>query len=89
MDHQTAVAGNRAALQATIEFGLRKLGAVKWEPAAGWEAAGEGEQAPGATRGTAMMLRAVLPASVPGEAVYRTYSAVTPVRDGHRTAKNS
>jgi hypothetical protein len=220
MDHQTAVAENRAALQATIEFGLRKLGAVKWEPAPGSEAAGElaladtradgspwgedqprtayaaanlmmtgvldnlaslhqllasqmpvigptvvarsaieigsgvwwlmepgigararvcrelalsltsarragqlagefwatgfdvseaikeaeqqearvlqriaglgiaapgggyspaieGEQAPGATHGTAMMLRAVLPASVPGEAVYRTYSAVT------------
>ena len=41
MDHQTAVAENRAALQATIEFGLRKLGAAKWEPAPGSEAAGE------------------------------------------------
>ena len=46
-------------------------------PGGGYSPAIEGEQAPGATRGTAMMLRVVLPASVPGEAVYRTYSAVT------------
>jgi hypothetical protein len=41
MDHQTAVAENRAALQATIEFGTRKLGAARWEPTAGSEAAAE------------------------------------------------
>jgi hypothetical protein len=37
----------------------------------------EGEQAKTATSATASMLRTVLPASVPGEAIYRTYSAVT------------
>ena len=41
MDHQTAVAENRAALQATIEFGIRKLQAPKWEPAPESEAAAE------------------------------------------------
>jgi len=41
MDHQTVVAQNRAALQATIRFGQRKLGAARWEPAAGSEAASE------------------------------------------------
>lgn len=41
MDHQTVVAESRAALQATIDFGMRKLGAAKWEPAAGSEAAAE------------------------------------------------
>lgn len=41
VDHQTAVAENRAALLATIEFGIRKLEAPKWEPAADSEAAAE------------------------------------------------
>jgi hypothetical protein len=41
MDHQTAVAENRAALQATIDFGIRKLKAPKWEPTPGSEAAAE------------------------------------------------
>jgi hypothetical protein len=37
----------------------------------------ENEKAESATDATALMLRAVLPTSVPGEYVYRTYSAVT------------
>ncbi len=41
MDHQAVVAENRAALQATIEFGTRKLGAARWEPTAGSEGAAE------------------------------------------------
>jgi hypothetical protein len=41
MDHQTAVAQNRAALQATIGFGQRKLGPARWEPAPGSQAAAE------------------------------------------------
>ena len=41
VDHQTAVTENRAALQATIDFGIRKLQASKWEPAPGSEAADE------------------------------------------------
>lgn len=41
MDHRAVVAENRAALQATIEFGTRKLGAARWEPAAGSEGAAE------------------------------------------------
>jgi hypothetical protein len=41
MDHQTAVTENRAALQATIEFGTRKLQAPIWEPATDSEAAAE------------------------------------------------
>jgi hypothetical protein len=41
MDHQTALAQNRAALLATIRFGQRKLGPPKWEPAPDSEAAAE------------------------------------------------
>ena len=41
MDHQTALAQNRAALLATIRFGHRKLGPPKWEPAPDSEAAAE------------------------------------------------
>ena len=41
MDHQTAVAQNRAALLATIGFGQRKLGAKKWDPAPDSEATAE------------------------------------------------
>ncbi len=41
MDHQTAVAENREALEVTLRVGDRHLGAGKWEPAAGSEAAAE------------------------------------------------
>ena len=41
MDHQKAVAQNRAALEATIEFGARKLRTAVWAPAAGSQAAAE------------------------------------------------
>jgi hypothetical protein len=41
MDHQKVVAQNRAALEATIEFGLKKLQVPIWEPEAGSEAAAE------------------------------------------------
>ena len=41
MNHQSVVAENRAALQATVAFGSRHLGSAKWEPEAGSEAAAE------------------------------------------------
>jgi hypothetical protein len=44
---------------------------------AGFSPVIEGEQARSATGTTALMLKAALPASLPGESVYRTYSAVT------------
>jgi hypothetical protein len=43
----------------------------------GFSPAIEGERAMSATGATASMLRAVLPTSIPGQFVYRTYSAVT------------
>jgi hypothetical protein len=46
-------------------------------PTSGFSPKVETEQAESATAATAVMLKAVLPASVPGEFVYRSYSAVT------------
>jgi len=46
-------------------------------PSGGFSPGIEGEQAKSATETTALMLKTVLPASIPGESVYRTYSAVT------------
>ena len=46
-------------------------------PSSGYSPKIENEQAEPATAATAAMLKSVLPASVPGEFVYRTYSAVT------------
>jgi hypothetical protein len=43
----------------------------------GFSPAIENERTMSATGATAAMLRAMLPASIPGESVYRTYSAVT------------
>ena len=41
VDHQSVVTENQAALQATLDFGFRKLGPAKWEPAPASEAAAE------------------------------------------------
>ena len=41
MDHQSVVSENRKALQATLDFGTRRLGSAKWEPSHGSEAAAE------------------------------------------------
>ena len=41
MDHHCVVLQNRAALQATIDFGVRELGFAQWQPMAGSEAAAE------------------------------------------------
>jgi hypothetical protein len=41
MDHQHVVLQSREALQATLTFASRKLGAAAWEPGAGSEAADE------------------------------------------------
>lgn len=41
MDHRSVVSENRAALQATLDFGSRHLGSAKWEPEPGSEAAAE------------------------------------------------
>jgi hypothetical protein len=46
-------------------------------PSSGYSPKIGNEQAESATAATAAMLKSVLPASVPGEFVYRTYSAVT------------
>jgi hypothetical protein len=46
-------------------------------PSAGFSPVIENEKAMSATSATAAMLRAVVPVSVPGTFVYRTYSAVT------------
>jgi hypothetical protein len=46
-------------------------------PSSGYSPVIENERAESATGATAAMLRSVLPASVPGQFVYRTYSAVT------------
>lgn len=41
MDHQTVVAQSRAAIEATIAFGLKQMQAPMWEPKPGSEAAAE------------------------------------------------
>jgi hypothetical protein len=41
VDHENVVAENREALQATLDFGFRKLGPARWEPGAASEAAAE------------------------------------------------
>jgi len=41
VDHFNVVSENRSALQATLDFGRRRLGSPKWEPAAQSEAATE------------------------------------------------
>jgi hypothetical protein len=41
MDHQHVILENRAALQATLDFGYRNLGSPRWEPSPGSEAATE------------------------------------------------
>jgi hypothetical protein len=46
-------------------------------PSSGYSPMIENERAKSATEATAEMLKAVLPASAPGQYVYRTYSAVT------------
>ena len=38
MDHHSVVLESRAALQATVEFGMKELGPAKWQPAAGSQA---------------------------------------------------
>jgi hypothetical protein len=38
MDHHGVVLESRAALQATIEFGMKELGAPGWEPVPGSQA---------------------------------------------------
>jgi hypothetical protein len=57
---------------------VQRIAALGIRPAtAGFSPVIEGEQAKSATAATALMLKAALPSSVPGESVYRTYSAVT------------
>jgi hypothetical protein len=46
-------------------------------PSGGYTPTIEQQTAPDATHGTAAMLRLVMPASIPGTSIYRTYSAVT------------
>jgi hypothetical protein len=54
VDHHRVVAENRAALQATVEFGLRELGAPQWQATASSEAVREmtnAESGPGGAWG--------------------------------------
>ena len=41
VNHQSVVTENQAALQATLDFGSRKLGPARWEPTSASEAAAE------------------------------------------------